>query len=302
MIRKHFLPIALLALCAVPLRAQNVRDLIIAEVLAEPDSTGIVDEYGRRTGWIELFNTSTGTVSFGGCFLTDDRTDLRKSPIPKGDLRTKLGPRQTVLIHAGGNGTDGTFYAAFKPAPGKTVYLVSNDGRTVIDSLQVPADLPAGLSLSKEAHDLRQREFVPNPAPGIPTPGMPNGRQDLASKAQVMAEKDPHGWTLSVVSVSVVFCALAILWGLFILLFWLLGRMEGKGRTDAPSVAGPETAAAIAAALDMEQGGEVYAAISAALHLYLSDTLHDAEPFVVTIRPHSSPWNDKKQTFRKLPR
>ena len=45
-----------LALAAlVTLRAQNVSDLIIAEALVEADSTGIVDDFGQRDGWIELY-------------------------------------------------------------------------------------------------------------------------------------------------------------------------------------------------------------------------------------------------------
>ena len=36
--------------------------------------------------------------------------------------------------------------------------------------------------------------------------------------------------------------------------------------------------------------------------LYLSDTVHDAEPFVITLRPKASAWNDKRQNFRKLPK
>ena len=55
--------------------------------------------------------------------------------------------------------------------------------------------------------------------------------------------------------------------------------------------------------MDMEQGGDDYAAIAAAMHLYFSDAVHDAESFVLTMRPkEGSAWNDKKQIFRKLPR
>ena len=72
--------------------AQNVSDLIIAEVMAQPDSVSVVDDYGRRGGWIEIYNTSMGTVKFGGCYLTDDPAELRKSLIPKNDLATSLGP------------------------------------------------------------------------------------------------------------------------------------------------------------------------------------------------------------------
>ena len=64
------------------LSAQNVSDLIINEVLAEnPD--GITDSYGQRSGWIEILNTSYGTVDFAGCYLSDDKDNLRKYYIPK---------------------------------------------------------------------------------------------------------------------------------------------------------------------------------------------------------------------------
>ena len=103
--RKRILLILALAVSFTSLKAQNVIDLIIAEALAVPDSTGIVDDFGRQGGWIEIFNTSQGTVNIAGCFLTDDRSNLKKSIIPKGDLRTKIGPRQTTLSMPAGTAT-----------------------------------------------------------------------------------------------------------------------------------------------------------------------------------------------------
>ena len=316
---KRVLLILALLVSFTSLRAQNVIDLIIAEALAVPDSTGIVDDYGRRGGWIEIFNTSQGTVNFAGCFLTDDRSDLKKSIIPKGDLRTKLGPRQTALIFASGNRHDGTFYSGFEVRPGSTVYLVSNDGRTVIDSLVIPANLPEGMSVSKRAFDLRQREFEPLPEPTKPSPGIFNGDLNAATKAQAMAEKDPHGGILSLVAVSVGFSALAILWFLFWLFFDRPAKRKAAGKdkpkkekkakkaavlpTAAKGTPEDEIAAVIALAMDMEQGGDDYAAIAMAMHLFFSDAVHDAESFVLTMRPkEGSAWNDKKQIFRKLPR
>ena len=284
---KRILLILALAVSFTSLRAQNVIDLIIAEALAVPDSTGIVDDYGRQGGWIEIFNTSQGTTSQGtvniaGCFLTDDRSDLKKSIIPKGDLKTKIGPRQTTLFYASGNGADGTFYTNFKIRPGSTVYLVSNDGRTVIDSLVIPAHIPAGMSMAKRAFDLRQKEFEPLPDPQVPSPAIFNGDLNTATKAEAMKEKDPHGGILSLVAVTVVFSALAILW----FLFWLFfdrpakkaaaaknqpakPKKEKKGKKAALATvkAGEipgEVAAAIALAMDMEQGGDDYAAIAMA--------------------------------------
>ena len=261
-------------------------------------------------------------VSFTSLRAQNDRSVLKKSIIPKGDLRTKIGPRQTTLFYASGNGDDGTFYTSFKVRPGSTVYLVSNDGRTVIDSLIIPANIPVGMSMRKEAHDLRQREFEAVPTPTVPSPGIFNGDLNAASKAEAMKEKDPHGGILSLVAVTVVFSALAILW----FLFWLFfdrpakkaaeaknqppkPRKEKKGKKAAALADVPagtptdEIAAVIALAMDMEQGGDDYAAIAMAMHLYFSDAVHDNESFVLTMRPQEgSAWNDKKQIFRKLPR
>lgn len=289
---------------------QNVSDLIISEVLAEPDSTGIMDDYGRRNGWIEIFNKSQGTVNFGGCFLSNDRNNLKMNLIPKTDSRTKIGPRQTVLFYASGNGKEGTFYADFKVAKGSTVYLVSNDGRTVIDSLEVPATLPAGKSVIKLAHDLRQMEFVTEAEAAVPTPGSINGSQNVETGSQRMEKEDEHGFVLTLVSVTVVFTALIILWWLFSLLGKVSGG-EGK-KTDGskskranagkPGKMTDETAAAIAMALDQKMNGEVYAAIAAALHLYAEESVHDKESFVITIQRKQSSWNSKEQNFRQLPR
>ena len=290
------------------LGAQNVSDLIIAEILAQPDSTGLLDDYGRRSGWIELYNTSTGTVSYGGCFLTDDRNNLKKSLIPPTDLRTKLGPRQSVVFFASGNGHDGTFYAGFTLRPGSTIYLVSNDGRTIVDSLAIPAQLTAGQSVVKKAIDLREKVFEAQADAASPTPGAPNKDPNSESKAQKMSRLDPHGFILAVTSISVVFCALAILWGLFNSLF---SPKKPKASKDskAPKVkkapAGslsPEVAAAISLALEQELGGEVYAAIGLALDQYLNECVHDSESFVLTYRMQPSAWNRKGQTFRQLPK
>ena len=290
------------------LGAQNVSDLIIAEILAQPDSTGLLDDYGRRSGWIELYNTSTGTVSYGGCFLTDDRNNLKKSLIPPTDLRTKLGPRQSVVFFASGNGHDGTFYAGFTLRPGSTIYLVSNDGRTIVDSLAIPAQLTAGKSVVKKAIDLREKVFEAQADAASPTPGAPNKDPNSESKAQKMSRLDPHGFILAITSISVVFCALAILWGLFNSLFSPKkpkASKDSKASKVKKAPAGslsPEVAAAISLALEQELGGEVYAAIGLALDQYLNECVHDSESFVLTYRMQPSAWNRKGQTFRQLPK
>ena len=63
-----------------------------------------------------------------------------------------------------------------------------------------------------------------------------------------------------------------------------------------------EVAAAIALALQADAGSETEAAIATALHLYLSDAIHDVEPGIITLRRTPSAWDNKQSNFRKTPR
>lgn len=142
-----------------------------------------------------------------------------------------------------------------------------------------------------------------------PTPGSYNGDVDAKTNSQIMKEKDPHGWVLTLISVSVVFIALTIL----AFIFGWIGNANKKAAAPKATKAAkpsekngnmtPEIAAAISMALSQEFGGEVYAAIAMALDDYLGGGIHDEESFVITIRPsQNGNWNDKTQNFRQLPR
>ena len=75
--------------------------------------------------------------------------------------------------------------------------------------------------------------------------------------------------------------------------------LVGAGTVLSISQADEAVAAAIALALDMEQDGDTYAAIAAAVHLHLTQSVHDAEPGIVTIRRRETAWSNKALTFRK---
>ena len=127
---------------------------------------------------------------------------------------------------------------------------------------------------------------------------------DMTAGAQRMAETDPHGWTLALIAVSTVFTALVILY----FIYGTIGKVANskvprvKRSRKKGSAPDDETAAAIAMALEAENGGEVNAAIAMALHLYFNDTVHDVEPGIITFAPRVTSWNDKSLTFRKTPR
>ena len=294
----------LAATAALPLRAQNPTDLRISEILVE-NTKGITDDYGERNGWIEVFNNSNGTVRFAGCYLSDDPADLKKYHIPSTDRSTAVGPRQSVVFYAGGDASKGTYYTNFKLRRGTTVYLVSNDGRTVIDCLEIPANLEADKSVMKVPVGIKAMDFQVKEN-AVPTPGAYNGDVDAKTKSQIMKEKDPTGLVLVLISVSTVFLSLTIL----AFVFGWIGKtsqrmLDGGGKKKRRKAAGapsPEVATAIAMALDQELGGETYAAIALALHQYLASACHDTETYRLTIRHATSGWNNKVLNFRQLPK
>jgi Na+-transporting methylmalonyl-CoA/oxaloacetate decarboxylase gamma subunit len=127
----------------------------------------------------------------------------------------------------------------------------------------------------------------------------------LTAGGDRMMQTDPHGWTLTLISVSVVFAALIVLYFIYSLsgsIFSGKFKRTPKPRKAVKGSPDAEVAAAIALALDMENSGDVYAAIATAVHLYLNDAVHDVEPGIVTIVRKESGWNNKELTFRKLPR
>lgn len=111
-------------------------------------------------------------------------------------------------------------------------------------------------------------------------------------KSVEMAEKDPHGVIITLVSVSVVFCALIILYFAYSFIGKLssgsisLPKRKKKAAVKAGKGGAPteEEAAAIALALDQELNGEIYAAIGMAIHQYFNDTVHDIESYIITIK------------------
>lgn len=128
----------------------------------------------------------------------------------------------------------------------------------------------------------------------------------LTEGAKRMQETDPHGWTLALIAVTVVFSALVILYAAFTLVGRISMSAEArKAAPKAPRKAGKEPegeiAAAIALALEAEAGGEVPVAIATALAMYLGGGVHDSEPYTITIRRAPSAWDSPALRFRKNP-
>ena len=111
---------------------------------------------------------------------------------------------------------------------------------------------------------------------------------DAAAKAKHMAEVDPHGWIITLVSVTVVFSALIILFFCYTIVGkFCTGAVKeffAKLKKSKPESSQDEVAAAIALALNAMGGNETEAAIALALDRYLNEAVHDSESYVITIK------------------
>ena len=123
---------------------------------------------------------------------------------------------------------------------------------------------------------------------------------DVASKAARMAEQDPNGWIMTLVAVCVVFLTLFLLQYCYRFVGWLSTREKKisvgvapkkggagsavSGRAGSDGSADDEVAAAIATALSMESSGEIQAAIGLALDRWFSESIHDKESYIITIK------------------
>ena len=109
---------------------------------------------------------------------------------------------------------------------------------------------------------------------------------DVASKAARMAEQDPGGWIMTLVAVCVVFLTLFLLQYCYRFVGWISTREKSAGSASSSKKAGTddEVAAAIATALSMESSGEIQAAIGLALDRWFSESIHDKESYIITIK------------------
>ena len=295
---KLFLAVVGLTLCFTA-GAQSQDAMRLNEYLIV-NTDDMQDDFGQHSSWIELFNSSYGTVDIAGCFLSDDPANLKKYAIPGGDLQTKIKPRQHVVFWADGKPQRGTFHVSFDLENAKEIIFTKGDGKTIIDRIPIRHDLGENISFGRAEDGIGSTDGTGEGWTTMsPTsPSTNNKHVDKAAKPDRMKEIDPYGWVLALTAMSVVFLALILLYFIF------------KGIGNANIRAGKKRSAA-AAGTDVkasaygEVPGEVYAAIATAMHLYQQDDEnHDEESFVVTLHHTDrtySPWSSKIYTLRQTP-
>lgn len=297
-----FLIIAALA-CSLAVSAQSRKALKISEVMVE-NNTSIEDEYGQRVGWIELYNSNFGPLEISSVFLTNDSLQPTKYPVPLGDLRTKVGKRQSVVFFADGKADNGTFHTNFTLTPGKDnwIGLYDADGKTLIDCVVVPASLPADASYAmviEDGEEIWQVRNGQNEKMYI-TPGGSNIINDTNNKIEKFANQDPHGFAMAAMAMCIVFSALLVL----CLAFLAISKIGSfVSRSNKAKTHSEDNDVTLAAKEVEHDSGEEIAAIVMALHQHLN--AHDMENTILTINKVKrtySPWNSKIYNMRQLPR
>lgn len=296
--RKLLLTAIIVAASASALFAQDRKALRINEVMVENESS-IIDDYGERHGWIELFNANFAPLEISSIYLTNDKDDPRKYPVPLGDVNTRIAKRQHVVFFADGQPDKGTFHTNFVLEPGKDNWIgvYDADGITLIDEIVIPASLTADNSYARSV-DGAGEWSVRDGGEAYITPSGANVIRDTNSKVEEFARIDSNGFGMTVMAMCIVFSALLCL----CLCFYGIGKIGASvSRLNKMRAHGVEKH-------DVEKGevvhdsGEEIAAIVMALHDHLN--AHDTENTVLTINKVKraySPWSSKIYGLREVP-
>ena len=305
--------VALLGFCGTA-AAQGAKSLVINEVLVN-NQNNFQDDYGQQHAWIELFNNSFATVDVRNCYLTNDKRVLDPNlsaperaalmyPIPKGDVLTKMPPRQHLLFWADGMPKRGNFHLNFvlDSVGPNWIALYDANAITLIDSVSIPA-LPADYSYALNMDGVKESgwSIMGDNKTTFVTPSTNNATLDTNEKVDGFKQGDPHGIAMAIMAMTVVFSGLIVLY----LCFKGIGNLNMSiARRRAMAHHGMEDVKEAKKKDIGNKSGETYAAIAMALHEF-QQNVHDVEDTVLTInkvKRNYSPWSSKIYTLRQLPK
>lgn len=279
--------------------AQSQSDMRLNEMLVI-NTSDFQDDFGQHSAWFELFNTSYGTVNIGGCFLSNDPNNLKKYIIPKGDVLTKIKPRQHILFWADNQPFRGTFHVNFLLQDSEEILFVSSDGRTIIDRIKVPKNMAPNVSFGRFNDGIGSRDGSGEGWNEMSwtSPSTNNSGVDDETKSMIMQRQDPYGWVISLTAMSVVFLSLILL----CFMFKFTGYVSIKKLQDKSDKSSENGNATVAVT---ESSTEAFAAIATALHLFhIDNEAHDSESLTITMSHTDrtySPWSSKIYGLRQTP-
>ena len=289
-----------LGFCSSCKEQKSNNKLLLNEVLVNNESN-YQDDYGVHSAWIEIFNKSFGSADLAACLLkvSSQPGDTVTYFIPKGDVLTLVKPRQHALFWADGEPNRGTFHTSFKLNPETANWIgLFDSGRNIIDQIVVPANaLGPDQSYARVSDGVADWEVKGGSSDKYVTPSTNNKTLNSNAKMEKFEEHDSAGIGMSISAMSVVFCGLILLFIAFKVVGKVAVNLSKRNAMKAKGIDKVE-------AKELSQApGEVYAAISMALH-EMQDEVHDVEETVLTItrvKRSYSPWSSKIYTLRENP-
>jgi Na+-transporting methylmalonyl-CoA/oxaloacetate decarboxylase gamma subunit len=297
--KRIVIAVTALLLCVASGFAQGRKALRINEVMVT-NTSGVVDEYGQRQAWIELFNANFAPLEISSVFLTNDSTNPRKYPVPLGDVNTRIPKRQHVVFFADGEPNKGTFHTSFTLTPGEDnwIGIYDADGRTLIDEVVIPASLGPDQTWARTTDGSGEWAVRTGGQTDYITPSSANVIKDTNKKIDQFAERDENGFAMTLMAMGVVFSALLIL----CLSFYAIGKIGAAVSTFNKRRAHGMSREEVKQELGGHDSGEEIAAIVMALHEHFN--AHDTESTVLTINKVKraySPWSSKIYGIRTMP-
>lgn len=299
----RLIKIAAIALCVLGMsagiNAQNRRALKINEVMVVNDSS-IVDDYGQKSAWIELFNANFAPLEISSVYLTTDSLQPKMYPVPLGDVNTEIPTRQHVVFFADGEPNRGTFHTSFRLVPGKDnwIGIYDADGLTLIDQVLVPASLQPNQSYARSIDGEGEWQVRDGSQEAYITPSSANVIRDTNDKIALFADRDENGFGMTIMAMAIVFSALLLL----CLSFYAIGKIGGAvSRVNKMRAHGVDKSDADETIKSHDSGEEI-AAIAMALYEHLNT--HDTENTILTINKVKraySPWSSKIYGLREVP-
>lgn len=274
--------------------AQSASDLRINEFLVN-NVTNYQDDFGVQGSWVEIFNSAYNTVNIAGCYLTNDPNNPKMYRIPK-DPITKIAPRSYLVFWADNKTTHGTLHLNFDLKSSKYLALYDQSGKILIDSVSFnPAVQKADTSWGR-VFDADAKWI----AMGKPTPNGNNDTVERPSAGAIFLHFDPSGATMAIISMSVVFSALILLY----LSFKFIGKANiNHARRMKEKELKKQGIVVTAKEEGEETSGETLAAIAMAIQLFETEK-EDLDSTILTIEKTSrtySPWSSKIYSMRQIP-
>lgn len=306
--KKIFLTLIVALTGCLAISAQSRGGLRINEVMVVNENS-VVDDYGQREAWIELYNSTYAPLEISSVYLTTDSKNPKMYPVPLGDVNTEIPARQHVIFWADGQPDKGTFHTSLILEPGKDNWIgvYDADGITLIDSVVVPAALTADQSYARHQDGVLEYDDPTIPVWEVRdgsanlyiTPSSNNVIKATNSKVDLFHDLDKSGGALTVMAMCIVFTALLVLCLCFVIINKIGSSVTRRNKMKAHGIDPSE--------IDRKSrpdhdSGEEIAAIVMALHEHLD--AHDNEQTILTInkvKKAYSPWSSKIYNMRELP-